>query len=470
MINEDKQKLINEEIFGVEIMEHTDEIVIIESENHSISNQLTVFYGVSTMKNLHLVFKINNLEGVYQQIELNNLFTDQTLDTKGAITYVDSALDFFDTTATVNLLIEFNDDYYKLIKPDGLCGLRAIYMCRKYLELKNKGQDIEYHKCDVDLSKESEYNDFFYWIKSKYDYAIRVLEDFRKYCVTNKVLDDFATNKTYIPSNDHDLIIKEYKKNCIYKMEWNHHILYEFINWYNLFDAHIKKYRKFNQIKNLRVAFLKRELWFDSTYTPFMCFNENFDLLLFTKQPISIENPNYNSDYYNLQELLLSNNKLAILSETTASSTLFNFRSFILEDILNGSKKLFGIFFGGDHFYPIDLPSIESYEQARYQIATNIIFDYITHKNMVKKLYDDNFNDKIHKLTVDNIPTITKVVNSKYEKKIDNYIKEIKKKEKENNNYKSLIIKKNLEIEKLKKTNQIKIQKLTEEIEKLKRK
>ena len=312
---------INDEVIK---NEQTD-IAILESEDKHKSNKLSVFYGLSKNNKLHVILKIPDLANAYKVVENNTLFTDETVTTEKAIEFITFMMDALGYGMCMNIVTEYNNNNYNMVKPDGLCGLRAIYMCRKYLENKSKGNTINIGQCDVDLTKENEYNDFFGWIKGKYNYAMNVLEDFRKYCATKKFLDDFASNKILYPEGDHDDIVESYKKTntCIYKNFWNHRFLYDFIKWYKSFETFIKKNRNFNQKYN--GLFIKKQLWFDSTYTMFMCYNENFNVLLFTKQPIHIENPNYNSDYFNLQNTLSTNQNLAILSECTLKNTLFNF-------------------------------------------------------------------------------------------------------------------------------------------------
>ena len=98
---------------------------------------------------------------------------------------------------------------------------------------------------------------------------------------------------------------------------------------------------------------------------------------------------------------------------------------------------------------------MKDFEEACYEIARNFLFQYISDNKIVNKFRDEIFTNNISTLIV-SIPTITNIVNTKYETKI--------------NNYKNIIIKKDLEIKNMKKQMELKIENLQKEIEKLKKK
>ncbi len=87
-----------------------------------------------------------------------------------------------------------------MIKPDGLCGLRVIFMYKKFIQCTEKQEYPLLKDCDVDLTIENNYNEFFNWIKSKYDVAVKVMEDLRQFCIINKIEPHFASGHANLPT------------------------------------------------------------------------------------------------------------------------------------------------------------------------------------------------------------------------------------------------------------------------------
>ncbi len=104
--------------------------------------------------------------------------------------------------------------------------------------------------------------------------------------IKNKIEDKFTTNEEKYPKNEETM--ESYKKDvsnsCLYRNEFSHKSLFEFIEWYHKFEKFIKDDRSYETIKNNNYSglLLPQKLWFDANWSKFMCFNEDFSLLIFT--------------------------------------------------------------------------------------------------------------------------------------------------------------------------------------------
>lgn len=273
------------------------------------------------------------------------------------------------------------------------------------------------------------------------------MKELKKYCFDKQIEGHFTNGKKNYPTNPDTISDFIKTGNCVYINHWPYNLLYEFIEWYQNFEEFIQKNRTYEIVSknDYNGLLLPQNLWFDANYSPFICHGENFNVLLFTKVKINFENPIYNADYFNVIDTFNTNKNLAILAQSTEHDQLFNFNTVFLEKLLEKDNN-YGVFFNGNHFYPIALPNVDDYKEARLQVTKNMIFEYLNNEKISTQILDNvNLVNNANNLSI-TLPKIDKIVNTK----IKNFIKEISEKNKEISDKNKIISKKEIEIKKLK--------------------
>jgi hypothetical protein len=436
-----------------------DDFIKILNDPNDYEIPYHIFYAKKENPNLHLILRNSNYLELYKFIDKNIFSDDISNNINEAIKYLAESFCVF-KEIKFQLLLQYNKDESRLVKSDGLCGFRVIFMFHKYVNnIKNKNTSTTetVELVDVDLTNEMEYNEFFEWIRSKYKIAIKELENIKTFCIKNKIEDKFTTNEEKYPKNEETM--ESYKKDvsnsCLYRNEFSHKSLFEFIEWYHKFEKFIKDDRSYETIKNNNYSglLLPQKLWFDANWSKFMCFNEDFSLLIFTNTLLEFKNPLYNVDYFNLQDLISTTKNLSILTMTNVNMIQFNFDYYELINLFKNShsKFRFGIYFSGDHFYPITLPSELDFYEVFLDISKHVIHQYLIDNEKINTLDNVTLVENFSTLN-NNMSKISKVTKS-FEAKIKNYEKVITDKNK-------LLNEKNKKIQQLK----IKLRKLKKKV------
>jgi len=144
-------------------------IKIIDRFNNEKDKSL-VYYAKTISNNIYLILTINESKiylNLIKQIMENVTNVEQRI--------IDITNTFTNNYINFKLVIKYINNNYDLIKPDGLCGLRVIYMYKKYIE---SGKTV---MKDVNLKNEIEYAEFFSWLHNKNLIAITFQNSFLEF-------------------------------------------------------------------------------------------------------------------------------------------------------------------------------------------------------------------------------------------------------------------------------------------------
>ncbi len=364
-------------------------IQIVDSKKKLKTDYLT-YYAKTHNSNFYIVLTIEDTDRFNSIIE--NIFNNN----QSRFSIISEITESFKLEfMQFKIIIQYLPNKYSLVKPDGLCGVRAIYMNYKFVQRKS----IYPPPTDVDLTNEDEYYDFFNWLKSKYEIAIKFQTDFKKFLHDHRAIKDwtdpeFLQGINRLPCQHlYDVFNVEYfeksplnfKKIHPYKSSWNYDTLLKFIDWYERLNAFVIAERSYDQVKKLRKhdKFVDDKLWYSSEYNRYLLGNDDYNILTFSKQMAFDINLSY--DYILLMEEIQERRDLCIFTDDALNLKLVNLSYNDIYNMLfhvSGHHK-FGVVHIHDHFFPVDLPNdLHTVNELMNEIAKKIVNDYCLKTNL----------------------------------------------------------------------------------------